>query len=448
MLRAAEDIRSGDLRSWAGIGKSPTAACLEEPTIRGWVVAPRVAHLEQCSAYVRSYFRGASARLLHPHPRMQNREGGRKMWLLHEGVSCLITFLPASGWSALTGFNVHALWADEAGLLESNIWDAVAPLLWAQNGRLIATGTPSMGTHHWFSQGCLSGLDPSHEFYQPDIVELDPHTTTIIGSSYEAFSPNVRERAHIDARKKGEGWEKQWVLGDWRPPDVFVYNEWEPGTHVVGYEAHTYRIKLPEGWHQLPRPTSVIGTIDWAYSAQKPGACVIFHVWQQNPLDRQRSGPLVVAVRDAQEAMAYTTDGWYKVFRELKREYKPSVWYADPSMPELIVTANKVGRRPDRDGLPLFGKVKKADKADKAGRINLVKSLLHHVDGEHPAFFVSESCRILPRQFENYEYKLDRDKNPTDEPSQYEDHALDCVAFMAGMVIPRGVSGGARLVAI
>jgi hypothetical protein len=425
---AAAAIDRGELRPWAGIGKTPADACLEPPTVQAWVLTPREKHLQQCRGYIRSYYQGAAARLLHPHPRMRSRNAGRDMWLLHRGVGCRISFVPASGWTAVTGYSIDLLWVDEAGLLDSLIWDAVGPLLWAQDGELIATGTPSLGLDHWFSAGCMSGLEPSHPYYSHGVVERSPRATTIIGTSYEAFSANVRERAKLDAKKNGPSWESQWVLGDWRLPDVFVYSEWEPRTHIVEYNAATHRLKMGGKWVALPRPSSVYGVIDWAYSSQRPGACVVYHIWRQNPLDPARSQPLIIAVADRQEAMAYNAHGWYREFKDLRTLYGVQRWYCDPSMDEMRRAAVKAG----------IGIVDPADKADKAGRINLVKSLLYHDTDSPPALLVSDSCKHLPRQFENYQYRLDAHKNPTDRPSDIDDHCLDCCAFLVGMVLPRG----------
>ena len=272
----------------------------------------------------------------------------------------------------------------------------------------------------------MSGLPASHELADHDLVEPSSRAHTIIGTSYEAWNENVRARARLDARKHGEAWERQWVLGDFRLPSVFVYSEWSEPVHVTEYDHERFILK----GHKLPRPSGVYGVIDWAYSPNKPGAAVVFHWWAKNPIDRERRQPLVIAVHDHQEALPYNRDGWYRVLRRMRQRYGVQVWYADPSMPELLVTAKK-GR---------IGFVKPAEKGDKAGRINLVKSLLYSDGEDPPAFYVHRRCENLRRQFESYHYILDSKGAPTDRPTQYDDHALDCCAFMAGTIMPRGLA--------
>ena len=73
----------------------------------------------------------------------------------------------------------------------------------------IRRGAPSLGLEHFFSRGILSGLDPKHEYYQEGVVEPDPDALSIIGTSYDAALPSVREQAAQDAKRLGSAWSSQ-----------------------------------------------------------------------------------------------------------------------------------------------------------------------------------------------------------------------------------------------
>ena len=423
---AAARVRSGELKPWGGAGLPPRLARHQEPHVQAAVLTPRERHLEQCRQYIMSYFTGTYRRF--QHPKLALTDAGRQMWFYFNGVASRIRFVTGSGVAAVVSNALDELWIDEAGLLDGMIVDAVRPVLWERNGGLMASGTPSLGVEHWFSQLCLAGLDPDHPYYVPDVVERDPRVTTVIGTSYEAFDRNVRVRARADAKRMGEAWEAQWVRGDWRLPSLFVYDNWDPQSHVIAYDPRTRH--FPGRVRPLPPPQLTLGVIDWAYSTTRPGAAVVFHVWLRNPLDPDRTRPLVIAIDDRQEAREYNAGGWYQIFHDLYAEHRIQRWYADPSRDELLIQARRNSGR--------IGPVKPAEKADKGGRINLLKSLLGSYDDTPPAFYVSDRCTHLPRQFGSYRWKLDPLKNPTDKPIDYDDHCLDCCAFLMGSIIRGG----------
>jgi hypothetical protein len=375
-----------------------------------------------------SYYQGELVRFL--HPTMQMIDSGRQMWLWYNGVAARIRYTTGSGISAVVSDAKDLIWIDEAGLLDNAIVDAVRPCLWERQGDLVCTGTPSLGLEHFFSRGILSGLDPSHEYYQAHIVERDPDALAVIGTSYEAALPAVREQAAQDAQRLGSAWTSQWVLGDWRLPDVFVFSKFSKQIHVIDYDINRHKI----GGIQLPPPHIIIGVMDFSYSDHTPGAAVVYHVWPVNPLDpTDRTRPLVVAVRDRQECLRYDQSGWIRVFEELRIDTSLRVWYADPSSADLLKVIRKNSAK--------IGYVKEADKHDKMGRLGIVASWLEHNETQRPSMYVDRSCANVIRQLENYRWKLDRDKNPTGKPMEHDDHCIDCTAFLAGVI----TSGGSAI---
>ena len=431
----AARVRRGEAKPWSGLGLPPRLARHEMPCISVVVLTPREFHQEQCRSYLLGGYAGAARVLL--HPKLALADAGREVWLCYAGVATRIRYVTGSGATAVVSQAHDLIHVDEAGLLDGSIIEAALPTLWERRGELVLSGTPALGVEHWYTQRCLSGLDPGHPYYVPDVVERDPDCTTIIGSSYEAYLPEVRRQARADAERLGKAWEAQWVLGDWRIPDLFVFGEWNPAVHVVPYDPYTRRL----GGRTLPPPTRVLGVVDWAYSATSPGAAVVYHVWLRNPLDRHdQTRPLVIAVEDHQEALSYTDDGWWRVMADLRHRYGVQMWYADPSRDELVQAARYRSAH--------HGPVKPASKRDKMGRLQLVGALLHYRprgaagpsdEGMDPALLVTQECKHLIRQFARYRWKQDSKGNPRDVPVDYDDHAIDCTAFLMGMIMTGGL---------
>lgn len=429
--KAIEQLRSGEIEPWRGAGLPKHDARHIAPHIEMVVLTGREKHLEQCRNYIASYYAGTKARFLHPD--MAWCDGHKQMWLYYGGVSRRIRFVVGSGVAAVVSNAIAELWVDEAGLLDGMIMDAIRPVLWENpDAGITASGTPSMGVEHWFSSMCLSGLDPGHPYYMDGVIDRDPDTTTVIGTSYDAFLPHVRAEARKEADRLGEDWERQWILGDWRLPSLFIYDEWDPRTHIRRYDPHTHILTGVDGEpdRRLPAPSSVVGVIDWAYSTTKPGAACVYHVWRTNPFRRDSKLPLVIVVADLQVAQDYTRSGWYGDLARLRDHYGVTMWWCDPSRAELVANARKYHS--------IIGPVMPASKADKAGRIMLVRA---HLRGDPPSLIVSEDrCENLPRQFANYRKKLDIRGNVLEQTIDHDDHCLDCCAFLMGMITQGGYS--------
>lgn len=432
--RLIDQVRRGDRKPWAGGGQLPKHARHEEPDMECVILTPRERHQAQCRSYIMSYFAGKKGIFYHPGLKMI--DSGREMWWYYGGVSCRLRFITGSGPESVVSNSVDLMWIDEAGLLDNIIVEAALPLTWERQGEVICSGTPEQGTDHWFTRRCLEGLDPSHDFYIPDIVEPDPNVKTFIGSSYEAFDEKVRAAAKRDAERLGGSWERKWVLGDWRLMDVVVYDNWDPTVHVIDYD---YRDrKIPGRSRTLPPPSAVYGVIDFSYGPHRPGAAVVYQIWWHNPLEAQgHPRPLVIAVEDVQKAQEYIYDaqnetGWIYDLEQLTRRYGVQLWYCDPSRPEMVELVRRQARK--------IGSVVPASKADKWGRINGVKAWLEHTGGP-PSFFVSkDGCKNLPRQFANYRRTTNAKGDIQDRTTDYDDHCLDCTAFLEGMVMPGGYS--------
>ena len=426
----AEQVRRGERSVWGGLKLRPGHARQLDPDVEAWVVAPRDLHLNRCRANLLGYFSGQRARLLYPG--LGLADSGRQLWLLSGGVVARIRFAVAGSVSSMVSTGVHELWVEESGLTDNQVIAALDPVTWEYGGHRITTGTPALGTEHWSTRSALAGIGPEHPFFIKDVVDRDLGTRTFTGTSFDSPLKEVREAAAQATKVSGEDWADQWVKGDWRLKSIYIYSEFDPNLHLVDYD---HRRHILHGV-SLRAPDLVLGVIDWAYSDTRPGASVVLHIWLRNPLATgDNTRPLIVAVDDRREVMPYTREGWYRTWGDWRREYGIPYWIADPSRHELIKSAGK--------HLNTIGPVRPAPKADKPGRITIVKSWLHHQVGISPSFYVSNRCKILPRELPDYRRKFKASGAISEDPYDYDDDCLDCVAFAAGhlteggFVIPR-----------
>ena len=427
MGKMGADVRAGKRKPWAGIGLKPSMARQLDPDVEAWVVAPRELHLNRCRANILGYFKGQASRLV--HPKLKLADSGRQLWLLSSGVSARIRFVVAGSVLSMVSAGIHEAWIEECGLTDGAIIGALGPATWEHGESQIRTGTPALGTEHWYTREVLRGLDPSHPYYVKDVVERDARVTTISGSSMDSPLEQVRKAAEAAKKTNSKAWGALWVDGDWRAQDVYIYSEFDPNLHVIDYDP----IRRKLGHVSLRRPDLVLGVKDWAYTETSDGAIVCLHVWHRNPLDeKDQTRPLIVAVDDFCGAMPYTVKGWYGKMSEFRSTYHIRKWIADPSRHELLRSAGKHIRR--------IGPIYPAPKEDKPGRITLVQSLLHHQEGVAPALYISKRCQALQRQMPNYRRKFTALGGVSDDPYDYDDHVLDCLAFAAGYLMVGGES--------
>lgn len=430
MSRLIRDVRAGKRTPWTGIGKTAAHAQYERPDVYAWVVAPRDAHLDEIRGNFMRLYSGVWSKFLNPSFPDGLYDRGSQLWLYQGGVAAKIEFIPASSEARMAGKGLDVLWIDEAGFIQNRLYRVIRPATYDRRAEILATGTPDTGDTHWFNRMSAAGLDDDHERNPRDFAERDPDIKTFIADTrYDAAVLAAREEALRDEKQMGDAAARLLFAADWRIPSRMVYDEWSPRDHIIDYDASSRRV----GKVHLPNPDKVYGCIDWSYKADTPGAAIMVHYWRRNPLNPEDKRPLIILVEDAQEKMAYTDDGWWGVLRGMARRHSPVGWYADPHSPHLIKAAN-IAQHGCAD-FDRFGKVMQADARDKAGRIVMVKSLLHFDKGLPPALYVSGQCSEFPRQFSNYKYRTDRVTGDiTEKTIDYDDHCLDALAFVVGKV--------------
>jgi len=420
-------VARGEAPRWPGESLPARSAKYIQPDILAWIVAPAERQLDEARGYLlRLYAHEGWDRYLHPAFPGGLYDRGHQLWLMHCGVCARIDFIPASSEGRLVGKGLDLCWIDEAGFVDNARFQALRPSLMDKKADLLATGTPSLGDDQWFTRLAKSGLEKGHERSDGN-VERDPDVSTYIAdTATHAALPAAREEAVSLARFMGTRLAAQWLDADWRQRGRHVYDEWSADRHAVYYKLRGAAWWL--GRVRLPRPDTVIGSIDWSGGAS-PGAAVVAHIWRNNPLSDIDPRPLVVQVAEHQGYEQYTDDGWWGILRGMDRRWGVDRWVGDPHGPNLIKEANDAGIW-----------VEAGSAADKPGRIRLVAGLLHWAEGSDdprtpiaaiaPAMYVSNRCEKTMAAFADYSWQTTRDGHITDKPKQYNDHLLDAIAYI------------------
>ena len=127
--------------------------------------------------------------------------------------------------------------------------------------------------------------------------------------------------------------------------------------------------------------------------------------------------------------LPYSETGWWRVLRTMSQRHGARKIYGDPTGIDLLKSARAAG-------LP----IKPADNRDKDGRLQLLNAQCHvpvykHVSGDEdgfPAFLVSRECPKTAHCLQTLQWRKDRQGNPTNKPSGYNDHLADCLCYTAG----------------
>jgi hypothetical protein len=443
---AAQQIAAGELEPWIGANLKTTVAKTTRPHVHYWIVAPRDEHLTEIRGYLLELYERNGVHFRHPKFPDWFTDKNRRLWVHHNGAVGRYDFIPATSMTGLAGKGLKAIWIDEAGFIGNDLYQTLRPTIWEHAGRLLATGTPSMGDDHWFTILAASGLDKDHERYDPDIAKRNPEVSTYIADTvHHAFIEQARREALKDIQYMGEIWAATMVWADWRMKALAIFGAWREGKHVVDYSRSSQlsamqRIgKTP--WCTLGRgreiyrpPSKVYGMVDWS-GGTAPGAAVVALTWKNNPLDPDDPRTLVVVVEDYEGHDAYTSDGWWRILKSMDERWQVDKWIGDPHSPHLIKKANKA-RIPVKGGA----------EQDKMGRLALVHSLVHWADEKSddygnvtqpavaPALYVSRRCETTAGEISGYRWAKTRDGKTTNKPRQNYDHCIDCLAMLAAEI--------------
>lgn len=419
MDRLYVEVAEGRRPRWVGEGLDRHEAATMEPDVICWIVAPREKHLTKIKGAIRSMYLGEGARWLHPTIHgLYNK--GKQLWIWQDGVAGLYDFRCAASESSVVAEGVRVIWIEESGLLDNAYYDAMLPVAWDFDARMLCSGNPEVSDVHWFTKLCKSGLDPGHERFDPK-VPRNPSVTTFIGDTIrDAFLRSCREKALQESRYKGELWTLKYIRGDWRQKALSVYRKWRDSVHVVPIRRSRW---WEVGPHTIKRPPDTIdGTIDWSEGAS-PGAAVVNWIWHETPLDPDDTRPLIVSVEDYEGHDAYADSGWWRILRDMENQWGVDRWIPDPHSPRLVRAMRQAGFY-----------VKEGPWQDKSGRIQLMAAQLHYDTSSDPpvvpAYYCSPACENLIRQFNGYRFQRKRwTGEVSSKPKQFDDHCLDCLAM-------------------
>jgi len=442
--KVADRIDAGEEERWIGESLKPVVAKEVAPHVLYYVVAPRDDHLQQIRGYMMEVLERNGGAFRHPLFSAWFSDRNRRLWLWMDGACGRIDFIPCTSPTSMVSRGLHGVWVDEAGFVPNERFQALKPSLWEHGGRLLATGTPSLGSDHWFTKLGVSGLPEGHERADHDISPPDERVTTFIASTVEhAFVAQARSEAAIDAEFWGAIWAAQWVHADWRQRSREIFREWDHRYHVRELKKHTGIPVIGQrpvhhigrqpwaflGQHPIyTEPSATYGVVDWS-GGVAPGAAIIARVWRQNPVDKNDPRPLVHISEDYQGHEAYTSDGWWRILTNMDQSWGVDRWLGDPHAPRLIKAAK-------RAGIP----IQEGAHQDKMGRINLVAALLHHDQSKHinPALYISPTAEHTARELSGYKWGTTRDGRIKDKPMDRDDHCVDCLAMLAAEVYTGG----------
>ena len=217
---------------------------------------------------------------------------------------------------------------------------------------------------------------------------------------------------------------KRFLEGIWAAAEGLVYDGFDPAIHVH-----------PAGW-TAPKDWRRVWGIDWGFVQP---LCV--QVWAIDGEKRLHLCRELYRTRTRVEAVAKECAAWV----ESGDEPHPEVILADHD-PECIETFRKYGRYKQKDGRERELPVKPADKRDRDKGIQLVQGLFDKQgDGKPAIHFAQNTLTHRPDdelrsggkptdtrgELVGYVWKVPKPEQAKDEPIEFNDHAMDCMRYVA-----------------
>lgn len=207
-------------------------------------------------------------------------------------------------------------------------------------------------------------------------------------------------------------------------PAGVVYDEFDPRFHVLQHGQ-----QLPARWDE-----TVVG-VDWGTGNR--GAMLVVGLDSVRVDDGFDDDPIImrrawVLEEHSHVGMGYDDGGWWRIARQIQRDYQPSVWYADPAgglegyLRQLQNALAGSGR----------AAVEPANNAVRPG-IATVREMAHtieFVEGSGaltPRLFVAPHCEHTIEGFGSYRYRAHRTRSDefTDDPVKESDHEMDALRY-------------------
>jgi len=303
---------------------------------------------------------------------------GERIYYLPTGGK--VFFGSADNPFSLEGVHVRATWLDEAGQMKREAWDVALRRVGFYKGRVLITTTPyNLG---WLKTEVFDRWKAGDRDYE--VVQFP----SIVNPAYpkEEF-----ERAKATM----PDWKfRMFYLGQFARPEGLVYQDFDPGKHVVK------PFEIPASWRR------VIG-VDFGYN--NPTAAV----WLAISPDG-----VVYAYREYYQRNKLPEESG-KEIQQLSKDDRIQLVACDPSEPAAIEQYRRLGL-PARAG---YNAVKEGIEAV----IALMKS---------NRFFVFRGLVNLLDEIENYRW-AEKHEQLKDEPVKEYDHAVDALRYAIMAIRPK-----------
>lgn len=307
--------------------------------------------------------------------------------------------------------------------------EAIGPALSKDRGQLVQTGTPK-GKGRLYKEWCKG--DPKNP-------NKDPHSISCQVKAIDAELIPIEEIKEARDRRPPRAFRQEYEAS-FENAGVYIYGDFDPVDHVVRSR------ELPRQFDEV-----VVG-VDWGEA--KRGVmlvCGIVYPRKDEDGDETDDLPTIYVIEEhSHEREPYTSDGWWKIARNIQDAWAPSKWICDPAqgidsyLDKLRFVLEKWAREKDNRRTP---KVMPADNSVRAG-ISTVQEFLHFLGVRKildtyvpPHLFVREDgphpCDNLIRTMPKYEWKRVRKSSGDDsdermeQPVKADDHELDCVRYLA-----------------
>jgi hypothetical protein len=319
-----------------------------------------------------------------------------------------------------TGFKLFITDESDDPLFTDEVFDeSIGPALSDNMGRLVQIGTPK-GRGRLFRE-YRKGLEGQHR---------DLEYSTIQVSAMEA---GIIQRSEILRAKKSRPTRafEQEYMATFNAPVGLVYDEWNEERHVVGID-------------KLPRHDEfdeyIVG-VDWG-TANRGVMLVagIDRVWvkETDDYEGQELARIWIIEEHADAGIPYTDDGWWRIARQIQKQYRPTRWYCDPSGGSDEATSARAEGYLRQLQNALYDvdtstKVIPADNRVSPG-ISAVQSFLHYDDTlrEPPRFFVLDECKRTIAGFNAYRWAANPKSEDSyeDRPMKVNDHEVDSARYL------------------
>lgn len=303
---------------------------------------------------------------------------GERIYYLPTGGK--VFFGSADNPFSLEGVHVRAVWMDEAGQMKREAWDVALRRVGFYKGRVLITTTPyNLG---WLKTEVFDRWKAGDRDYE--VVQFP-----------SILNPAYPKEEFERAKATSPDWKfRMFYLGQFARPEGLVYQDFDPGKHVVK------PFEIPASWRR------VIG-VDFGYN--NPTAAV----WLAISPDG-----VVYAYREYYQRNKLPEESG-KEIKQLSKEDRIELVACDPSEPAAIERYRRLGL-PARAG---YNAVKEGIEAV----IALMKS---------NRFFVFRGLVNLLDEIENYRW-AEKQEQLKDEPVKEYDHAVDALRYAIMAIRPK-----------